>query len=196
MSRSSLESFKFIEVIDSIVRREMKNVDKWVEKMKRFRVYLREQLKWTQVKMTKNVDTYKQSISKFKVKNMIMFDVRYQNIKRNNKSFDYINLKSYLIIRAINNFVYEFKLLEIMKNIFLVFHFWFLHLKNNEFLSNQKSIISNFIQINFENDVWVVDEILKFKIDKRRNNSTTKIKNCLMYKIKWQNYDNENIIFT
>ena len=73
-------------------------------------------------KMTKNVDTYKQSISKFKVKNMIMFDARYQNIKRNNKSLDYKNLKSYLIVRAINNCVYEFKLLEVMKNIFLVFH--------------------------------------------------------------------------
>ena len=145
LSRSSLESFKLIEVINSITRREMRDVDIWVEKMKRFRVYLRKQLKWIQIKMTKNVDTHKQSISKFKVKNMIMFDARYQNIKRNNKSLDYKNLKSYLIVRAINNCVYEFKLLEVMKNIFLVFHSWLLHLKNNESLSNQKSIISNLV---------------------------------------------------
>ena len=137
LSRSSLESFKLIEVIDSIARREMRDVDKWVEKMKRFRVYLREQLKWTQIKMTKIVDTHKQSISKFKVKKMIIFDVRYQNIKRNNKSFDYKNLKL------------------------------------------------NLIQTNLENDVWIVDEILKFRIDRRRNDSTTRIKSCLMYKIKW-----------
>ena len=52
-----------------------------------------------------------------------MFDARYQNIKRNNKSLDYKNLKLYFIIRAINNCVYEFKLFEVMKNIFFVFHF-------------------------------------------------------------------------
>ena len=148
------------------------------------------------LKMTKNVDTHKQSISKFKVKNIIMLDARYQNIKRNNKSLDYKNLKLYFIVRAINNYVYEFKLLEIMKNIFFVFHFRLLHLKNNKSLLDQKSIISSLVQTNFEDDVWVVDEILKFKIDRRRNDSTTRIKSCLMYKIKWQNYENENIIFT
>ena len=164
--------------------------------MKKLRVYLREQLKWTQVNMIENVDVHKQSTSKFKIKNIIMFDARFQNIKRISKDLDYKNLKWYSIVRAINNCVYELKLLDVIKDIFFVFHFWLLHLDDDKSLSNQKSTILNLIKTNFEEDAWTIDEILKSRIDKRRNDSTTKIKSCLMYKIKWQNYDNENIIFT
>ena len=196
LSRFDLESFQFIIVNDSITRREIKDVDKWVEKMKKFRVYLRGKFKWIQIKMIENVDVHKQSTSKFKVKNMIMLDARFQNIKRINKNLDYKNLWSYSILRAINNCVYEFKLLDVMKNIFFVFYFWLLHLDDDESLSNQKSTILSLVKTNLEEDAWIIDEILKSKIDKRRNDSTTKIKNCLINKIKWQNYDNENIIFT
>ena len=73
--------------------------------------------------MIENVDVHKQSTSKFKVKDMIMLDARFQNIKRTSKDLDYKNLKSYSIVRAINNCVYELKLLDVMKEIFFVFYF-------------------------------------------------------------------------
>ena len=46
---------------------------------------------------------------------------------------------------------------------------------------------------NSRNDVWNFDEIMKSRIDKRRNDSSIEQKDCLMYKAKWINYANMNI---
>ena len=141
------------------------------------RVYLRKKFKWIQVKQIKFVDVNRHSISKFKINDMIMLNVKYQFTKRFNKKFDYKNFESYFIFKAIDNCAYEFKLFEIMKNIFSIFHFWLLHFKNNVSLSNQRMQLSKSTNTsNSKKIVYYFDKITKLKIDKRRNDFVIKTK--------------------
>lgn len=52
-----------------------------------------------------------------------MLNVKFQIIRRQNKSLNYKNLKLYRIITKINNITYKFQLSTIITNVFLVFHF-------------------------------------------------------------------------
>ena len=51
-----------------------------------------------------------------------MFDVRYIQIMRFNKSLNHKNLNFYVIKKIIHNIVYELKFFESMKSIFSMFH--------------------------------------------------------------------------
>ena len=65
---------------------------------------------------------YKASTLKFKVKNMIMLNVKFQITCRQNKILNFKNLGFYRIIRKIDNITYEFKLSKTIKDVFSVFH--------------------------------------------------------------------------
>ena len=50
--------------------------------------------------------------------------LNYRNIKitRLNKSLNHKNMKSFKIVRVINNSIYEFNLLNTMKSVFSIFY--------------------------------------------------------------------------
>jgi hypothetical protein len=192
LPRSGLEPPLPITANDPAARRDMRNADKWAEEMERLRVYLREQLKWAQAKMADNADAHRQPAPEFRVGDMVMLDARFQDTKRTSKGLDYKNLRPYPIVRAINNCAYELELPDAMKDIFPVFHPWLLHLEDSEPLPGQRPETPGPVAIEPEGDAWAIDEILQSRIDNRRNDPATRTKGCLMYKIRWQNFDNLN----
>ena len=57
-----------------------------------------------------------------------MLNVRYFKTLRLNKGLNYKNLNLFKIDKIINKFACRLKLLELMQEIFLIFHSWLLHL--------------------------------------------------------------------
>ena len=72
--------------------------------------------------MKKQANRNKHSTLKFRVKNKIMLNAKYIKTMRLNNFLNHKNLDFYKITRAINNIVYELDLLEIINNLFNVFH--------------------------------------------------------------------------
>ena len=66
---------------------------------------------------------------------MIILDNKNIKIKRLSKSLNYKNLKSYKVIKVINNIIYKLNLLNEL-NIYLIFYSWLLYLNNNDLLSS------------------------------------------------------------
>ena len=149
------------------------------------------------------INRTRHSTSKFRIDDMMMLNSKHIKIIKFNNFLNYKNFDFFKIIRAINNTTYELKLFDSIKNIFSIFHSWFLYLNNNVSLNEQIQKLSKFINIIKKNE-WFVDEIVNFKIKNRRNNFVTYEKNCLQYRIKfvddkneikiqrrkWQNYTN------
>ena len=121
-----------------------------------------------------------------------MLDCRNIKTTRSNKSLDYKNMKSFKIIQAINNLAYELKLLVIMKKVFSVFHSWLLHKITDDSLSEQRQSLSSSIYTNDEEADHFAEKILDFRIDNRRKNLVTEKKSCLMYKIKYIDYNDDD----
>jgi len=62
------------------------------------------------------------AISKFKVNNKIMLDIRNIAIAKLSKFLKYKNASFYEIVKVIDNYVYELKLFESIKLIYFVFY--------------------------------------------------------------------------
>jgi len=60
--------------------------------------------------------------SKIKINNKIMLNTKNIAIAKLSKSLKYKNIYLYEIVRVINNYVYELKLLESIKLIYFVFY--------------------------------------------------------------------------
>ena len=194
ISRSNVESFESIITKNSMKRREMKNANKLIAKLKNLREFLREKIKWIQTKQEKYVNQHKTSISEFRIKNMMMLNVRFQTTRRQNKSFDFKNLSSYRVIRKINDMIYELELSKTMTKMFSVFHSWFFHFDDDVSLRDQKIVESK--SMKSKENLWEINEIMRFKINKRRNDFEIEAKkNCFRYLIKWTKHENENITF-
>ena len=73
--------------------------------------------------LNKKKNKYKIFISKFYNDNLIILNNKNNKIIKPNKFLDYKNLKSFKIIRKINNITYKLKLSKFIKNIFLIFYF-------------------------------------------------------------------------
>lgn len=162
----------------------MRNVDAFIQKMKTLRSYLRDELKWSQVKMKKQANRDRHSISKFRVGDKVMLDARYIKTVRPNNFLDYKNLDLYKITRAMNNSAYELDLLQAMSSLFNVFHSWLLHLDDGRSLQGQVEESSSGIEID-EDIEWLVEEIIDSRIDDRKNDSRTDLRGCLQYRIKF-----------
>ena len=195
LSKSNLKFFTFI--IDNVIqKREMINVDKFIQHQEKLREFLRNELIWTQIKQKEQINKRRHVVSKLKVKNKIMFDSCYINIIKFNRELNYKNLDSFEIVRAINNSVYELNLSKSMKKVFSVFHLWLLHLKDNDSLSKQKNHEFDLIVIDVENnELWEIEKILKFKINMRMIDfefQQRNVKDCLCYYVKWINWQQIN----
>lgn len=131
------------------------------------------------------------STPKFKIGDIIILDV--WNIKTNwaNKLIDYKNLGLLMIIGIINKSSYELKLFISISNIFSVFYLWPLYLDKNDFFLRQ--IIFPLPPIWFNEDIglkkYVVEEIFNSRINKRRKNRVNRKRKCLIYKIKFTDWD-------
>lgn len=121
-----------------------------------------------------------------------MLDGRNIKITRPNKSLDHKNMGPYKIIRAINNSAYELDLPSSMKNVFPVFHPWLLHRIIDDPLPSQKQPPPPPVHIDENGADHPAEEILDSKVDKRRKDPVTGDKGCLMYKIKYTEYDNDD----
>ena len=78
-----------------------------------------------------------------------------------------------------------------MKKVFSIFHPWLLHRFINDSLPGQKQSPSPSVHTNDDDTNHDAEEIFDFKIDKRRKDSVTSEKECLIYKIKYNEYDND-----
>ena len=99
----------------------MKVADAFIEKMENLRIFLREELKWSQAMIIEYANRRRLPVSAFKVDDIIMLDSRNIKTARLNKSLDYKNLGSFKITKVINNMIYELELLDGM-NIYPVFY--------------------------------------------------------------------------
>ena len=133
LSRFDFESLKII-TNDSIQKREFVNADKFVIKSTQLKKYLKEKIKWIQIKQKKQINRNYYSISKFRVNNSMMLNAKFQIIIRSNKNLNYKNLNSFIVIRIIDNCAYKLKLLNVIQNTLSVFHFWLLHVDDDMFL--------------------------------------------------------------
>ena len=135
-------------------------------------------------------------VSELKMNDMIMLNTRFQKTTRFNKNLNYKNLKFFRIVRIVDNLIYELKFFEIMQNIFSMFRSWFLHLDDEMFLKNQNDFYSESLKMN-ENSVYYLNEITNFRINRKFNDSITRTRDFLKYKIKWfdKQYRNINITF-
>ena len=121
-----------------------------------------------------------------------MLNARFQITRHQNKSFDFKNLSSYRVIRKINDMTYELKLLKTMIDVFSIFHSWLLHLDDDISLREQKA--SKFESIKSKKNLWEINEIMRFKINKRKNDFETKTREkCFRYLIRWIDHENDNI---
>ena len=180
LSHSSLKSLEIITIDNVKQRRKIQNANKIIKKLENFQEYLRSEIVWTKVKQKEFVNKHRHSISKFRVNAMMFLNARYQFTRRENKFLDVKNLNLYRIVIAKNNIIYELNLLESMSKIFLIFHFWLLHLDDEKSFENQKR--SKFKFTKLDDDLYYIDEILNFKINRRRIDLITKAKrNCLKY---------------
>ena len=195
LPRSRFESSRSI-TSDSVVKRELKNVDKLVIKLSQLKNFLREELKWIQNKQKEQANKKRQSTFEFRVRDSVMLNVKYQATIRFSKNLNYKNLNSFIVKRVVDNCVYELNLSQAMKNIFFVFHFWLLHVDDSISLQDQQKSTVQFVFIDDKDDVWYVEQILNSKMNKRRKNSVTEeTEDCLKYKIKWINNENVNTTF-
>ena len=193
-SRLNLESSK--SIIDTTTQKKnMKNVDKLIEKLKIIKVFLRNELKWAQTQQKHQANRRKQSTTKFRVDDKIMLNFKFLKTLKSNNELNYKNLNSFTINRMINNNAYQLNLSKSMSDVFSIFHSWLLHLNNSNFMSKQKNDESNSIVRNVNENEYSMNEILNFKIDRRKNDSATSQRSCLQYQIKWTNYVNVNIKF-
>ena len=142
--------------------------------------------------MKKQTNRNKHSTSKFRVKNKIMLDAKYIKTMKSIFFLNHKNLDLYKITRAINNIVYELDLLEIMNNLFNVFHSWLLHLNDERFFQSQMKKTSSRIKID-EIIEWSIQKIIDSRINDRKNDSRTNIKKCLQYRIKFVENDIEKV---
>ena len=174
----------------------MKKTNKFIDKIEIIKIHFRNELRWIQIMQEKYANRNKHSVSKLKMNDMIMLNARFQKTTKFNKNLDYKNLESFKIVKVVDNMIYELKLLEVMQNIFSVFHSWFLHLNDETFLKNQNDFDSESLKMN-ENSVYYLNEIIDFRINRRFNDSITRTRNFLKYKIKWfdKQYRNVNITF-
>ena len=179
--------------IISTIKRDMRKVDKFVEKLNTLKKYLRNELKWVQVKQTKYVNRTRHSVSKFKINDKVMLDKRYIEITKSNHALNFKNLNFYKIIDVIDNHhVYKFELSSLMFVIHSIFHSWLLHLDNNNSLIEQHRSSSSFVII-FEFSHHDVIKIVKSRLNRRKKNLDSNsiwsenVKNCLQYKIHYEN---------
>ena len=68
----------------------------------------------------------------------------------------------------IDNCVYELKLSQIMKKCFSIFYFWFLYFDNENLIFEQQNKQLSFVAIDVNKNLWKMNEILNFKIDKKK----------------------------
>ena len=163
----------------------MKDVDKFITKIEQLRVYLREKFVWAQVKQEEHANKNRLSFLEFRVKNKVMLDARFQKITRSSKSLDYKNFDLFTIIKIVNKYAFLLDLSKTMKDVFSIFHSWLLHLDEGKSLNDQREKELDSIN-ELEGSTWQVNEILDFKIDRRRRDFVTnQLKDCLRYKIKW-----------
>ena len=187
LSKSDLKSLTLIT--DNVIqKREMKDVDKFIQHQEKLREFLRNELIWTQVKQEEQINKRRHVVSELRMRNKVMLDSRYISIIRSNRELNYKNLDSFEIVRAINNSVYELNLSKSMKRVFSVFHLWLLHLKDDDSLSKQENHEFDLIATDVEdNELWKTEKILKFKIDMRMidfESQQRDAKDCLYYYVK------------
>ena len=179
--------------IISTMKRDIRKIDKFVEKLNTLREYFRNELKWIQVKQTKYVNRTRHSISKFKINDKVMLDKRYIEIIKSNHSLNFKNLDLYKIIDVIDNHhVYKFELSSSMFVIHSIFHSWLLYLDNNNSLIEQHRSSSLFV-ITLEFNHHDVIKIVKSRLNRRKkdldSNSiwSKNVKDYLQYKIHYEN---------
>ena len=103
--RSNLESSESITKT-TFQRKEMRNVDKFIEKLETIKIYLRKKFKWAQARQKNQTNRRKRSAIEFKLENKVMLNFRFLKIMRFNRNLNYKNLKSFTINRIINNSAY------------------------------------------------------------------------------------------
>ena len=94
-----------------------------------------------------------------------MLNIKNIKINRSSKSLNYKNIKSFNIIKVINNIIYELNLLKKM-NIFSIFLFF------------------SFINIDEKETNYFVNKIINSQIDEPKKNPITRRKKYLIYKFK------------
>ena len=197
--RSNLKSLKSFENKNiSIQRRDMRRVDKIVEKLEVLRNHLRDELVWFQAKQIEYANRDRHSISKFRVDDNVMLNKRFIDITRSSHFLDFKNLKLFKIIKVIeNHHVYELKLSKSMFEIHFVFHLWLLHLNNSKSLREQhrKSFSSTIIlDVTHHEAIRVIQSrIWRVKKNQDSNLELSKhLREMLQYKIHYTNDDEYN----
>ncbi len=179
--RSGLEPPKpWDSEISSRAKREMISADKFIEHIENLRLFLRQELKWSQAFMIDNANRHRLPAPEFKEGDMVMLNSKNIKTTRPNKSLDHKNLGPFRITRAINNMAYELDL-----------HPWLLHLDNSDPLPGQIEPPPPPTQVDEEGSEHFVDEVIDSWVDGRRKDLWNNKKGCLMYKFKWTGYGND-----
>ena len=191
LPRSGIEPAEPITTDNPVERREMRDADKLVTKLKNLKEFLRAEIKWAQAKQEEYANMHRAPAPEFREGDMVMLDARFQATRRQSKSIDFKNLGPYRVIKKIDGMAYELELPATMTGVFPVFHPWLLHLDDGIPLQGQRETEPG--PVNSEGDQWEIDEIMGSKIDRRRNDPETGLRGgCLRYLVRWTGHDNDN----
>lgn len=121
-----------------------------------------------------------------------MLDRRNIKTERPNRSLNHKNLGPFRIVKILDNMVYKLDLPDSMAGLHPVFHPWLLHLDNSDPLPGQRVAPPPPVKVTPEGDtIYTAEEIISFKVDKRRNDPVTGQKGYLMYQVKWTGYGHD-----
>ena len=120
-----------------------------------------------------------------------MLNAKNIKTKRNNKGLDYKNIGPFTIKRVINNTAYELDLGRTIISVFPVFHPWLLHLVADDPLPGQIILPPPLVEINKEGETYYINKVLDLKINKRMKDLIIGEKGYLIYKLKYQGFEEE-----
>ena len=173
-------------------RRDIVAADSFVEKIEEMRIHLRQELAWARGIQEEYANRRRLPAPELRPGDLVMLDCRNIRTTRPNKSLDHKNMGPFKIVRAINNSAYELSLPSTMKGVFPVFHPWLLHNITDDPLPGQRQPPPPPVHTDEEGADHPAEEILDSRIDKRRKDPVTGSKGCLMYKIKYTGYDDDD----
>jgi hypothetical protein len=145
-SRSEAESS---QQFDRNRKAEIRKADKIVQRQKTMTQWIRENLTWSQAKQAHHVNKTRQSHLEYKVEDLMYVNAKNFSSERSSRSLTFKNVRSWKIIRVIDNKTYKLKLSDHLKAAELtsIFYSWKLHLASSDSFLEQIESLKSLIMI-------------------------------------------------
>jgi transposase InsO family protein len=180
-------------MLSSDAKREIQKADLFAERMAELRDVLKNNLAWARAKQAEFADKKRLPAPEIRIGDKVFLDGRNIKTQRPNPALESRNLGPFVVTKVIDNAAYELDLPASMK-IHNVFHPWLLHLADTEPIPGQEVESPGPIEVDPDGEmgVYYAEEVVDSKIFKRRKDKHTGKQGLLMYKVKYEGYEEWN----